>query len=71
MPGRRSPSRQTHDYLRHGPTTLFAALEVATGKMVDACYPRHRNTESLRFLEPVAKAYPSEKLHIVRDRSRS
>src|SRR4051794_11147980 len=39
------PEKQTHDYVRHGTTTLFAALEVATGKVTDACYPRHRNEE--------------------------
>ena len=37
--GRASPRKQTHDYKRHGTTTLFAALEVATGKVTDACYP--------------------------------
>ena len=39
------PAKQTHDYKRNGTTTLFAALEIATGKVTDACYPRHRNTE--------------------------
>jgi transposase len=61
------PAKQTHDYVRHGITTLFAALEVATGKVTDACYPRHRNDEFLRFLKQVAKAYPRVKLHIVVD----
>ncbi len=61
------PERQTHDYVRHGTTTLFAALEVATGKVTDACYPRHRNEEFLAFLKRVAKAYPRKKLHIVVD----
>jgi transposase len=61
------PEKQTHDYVRHGTTTLFAALEVATGKVTDACYPRHRNEEFLRFLKQVAKAYPRVKLHIVVD----
>jgi transposase len=61
------PERQTHDYVRHGTTTLFAALEVATGKVVDACYPRHRHQEFLRFLKQVAKTYPRRKLHIVCD----
>jgi len=61
------PEKQTHDYVRHGTTTLFAALEVATGKVTDACYPRHRNDEFLRFLKQVAKAYPRTKLHIVVD----
>ena len=59
------PEQRTHDYVRHGTTTLFAALEVATGKVTDACYPRHRNQEFLRFLKQVAKAYPRKKLHIV------
>jgi transposase len=61
------PEKQTHDYVRHGTTTLFAALEVATGKVTDACYPRHRHEEFLRFLRQVAKAYPRRKLHIVVD----
>jgi transposase len=61
------PERQTHDYVRHGTTTLFAALEVATGKVTDACYPRHRNEEFLAFLKRVAKAYPRQKLHLVVD----
>ena len=49
------------------PRLLFAALEVATGKITDACYPRHRNEEFLAFLKQVAKAYPRVKLHIVCD----
>jgi transposase len=61
------PEKQTHDYVRHGTTTLFAALEVATGKVTDACYPRHRHEEFLRFLTQVAKTYPRVKLHIVVD----
>lgn len=59
--------RRTHDYFRHGTTTLFAALEVATGRVTDACYPRHRHEEFLRFLERIAKAYPRRHLHIVLD----
>ncbi len=59
--------RQTHDYVRHGTTTLFAALEVATGRVTDACYPRHRNDEFLKFLKQVAKAYPRKRLHLVCD----
>jgi transposase len=61
------PEKATHDYVRHGTTTLFAALEVATGKVTDACYPRHRHEEFLRFLKQIAKAYPRVKLHIVCD----
>src|SRR4029453_10835897 len=59
------PEKQTHDYVRHGTTTLFAALEVATGKVEQACLPRHRHQEFLRFLRQVAKAYPRRKLHLV------
>jgi transposase len=58
---------RTHDYVRHGTTTLFAALEVATGKVVHDCMPRHRNGEFLRFLKKVAKAYPRVRLDIVID----
>jgi transposase len=61
------PEKATHDYVRHGTTTLFAALEIATGKITDACYPRHRSDEFLRFLKQVAKAYPRVKLHLVVD----
>ena len=64
-PGR--PERRTHDYLRHGTTTLFAALEVATGRVTDACQPRHRHSEFLAFLKLVAKAYPRRQLHVVLD----
>jgi transposase len=59
--------RQTYDYVRHGTTTLFAAMEVATGKVVDACLPRHRHQEFLAFLKQVAKAYPRVQLHVVCD----
>src|SRR5450631_1719038 len=61
------PAKATHDYVRHGTTSLFAALEVATGKVTDACYDRHTNVEFLDFLKLVAKAYPRVKLHVVAD----
>ena len=61
------PEKRTHDYVRHGTTTLFAALDIATGKVTDACYPRHRHQEFLHFLKQVAKAYPRVKLHVVCD----
>ena len=61
------PERATHDYVRHGTTTLFAALEVATGRVEQACLPRHRHQEFLAFLKQVAKAYPRVKLHVVCD----
>jgi transposase len=61
------PERLTHDYRRNGTTTLFAALEVATGKVTDQCYDRHGKAEFLDFLKKVAKAYPRRKLHVVVD----
>ena len=61
------PEKATSDYVRHGTTSLFAALEVATGKVIDACYQRHTNAEFLDFLKLVAKAHPRVKLHIVAD----
>jgi transposase len=61
------PEKQTHDYKRNGTTTLFAALEVVTGRVTDACYPRHRHEEFLKFLKQVAKAYPRVPLHLVVD----
>jgi DDE superfamily endonuclease len=60
------PEAQTHDDIGHGTTTLFAALEVATGKVTDAGYPRHHHQEFLRFLKH-AKAYPRVELHVVCD----
>jgi len=61
------PEKQTHDYRRHGTTSLFAALEIATGKVTDRCYARHTNTEFLDFLKTVARAYPRVPLHVVCD----
>ncbi|MGY4766611.1 IS630 family transposase [Kribbella sp. CWNU-51] len=63
--------RRTHDYVRHGTTTLFAALEIATGTVTAAVKPRHRHQEFLAFLKQVAKAYPDHgdgtELHLVMD----
>jgi transposase len=59
--------RRTHDYVRHGTTTLFAALEIATGTVTAACQPRHRHQEFLRFLKQVARTYPDRQLHLVMD----
>ena len=61
------PEKATHDYQRNGTTTLFAALEVATGKVTDACYDKHGKAEFLTFLKKVAKAYPRRELHVVLD----
>jgi transposase len=61
------PEKATHDYKRNGTTTLFAALELATGAVTDRCYDRHGKAEFLDFLKRVAKAYPRRRLHIVLD----
>jgi len=65
------PEKATHDYKRNGTTTLFAALEVATGRVTDQCYDRHGKAEFLDFLKKVAKAYPDDgtgrELHVVLD----
>jgi transposase len=69
------PERRTHDYVRHGTSTLFAALEVATGRVTAACKPRHRHQEFLAFLKQVARTYPADvdeqgrpiELHLIMD----
>ncbi|MGH7640619.1 MAG: IS630 family transposase [Candidatus Dormibacteria bacterium] len=59
--------RRTHDYVRHGTTTLFAALDVATGEVTGRCYAHHRHQEFLRFLRLVARSYPRGQIHLVLD----
>jgi transposase len=59
--------QRTHDYVRHGTTSLFAALEVATGQLTGICKNRHRHTEFLAFLKHVARAYPAVELHLIMD----
>ena len=54
-----TPEKRSHDYIRHGTTTLFAALEVATGKVTDACYPRHRHEEFLPVPAPGRQGVPA------------
>jgi len=61
------PEKATHDYKRNGTATLFAALEIATGQVLDECYARHGKAEFLDFLKKVAKAYPRQELHVVLD----
>ena len=58
----------THDYKRNGTTTLFAALEIAQGKVVGQCYARHRHQEFLKFLKRLDLEFPGNvKLHLVMD----
>src|SRR5438552_18495844 len=58
----------THDYRRHGTTTLFAALDTANGKVLAKCRPRHRHQEYLRFLREIEKNVPKNlEVHIIVD----
>ena len=62
------PERATHDYYRHGTTTLFAALDAATGKVIGECYPRHRADEFRRFLNTIDKTVPDDlDVHLILD----
>ena len=62
------PERKTHDYMRHGTTTLFAALDVATGTVLGECYPKHRNQEFRRFLKLIDESVPKDlDIHLVVD----
>lgn len=62
------PERQTHDYERHGTTTLFAALNVLEGTVIGQCQPRHRHQEFLRFLDRIDESvHPSLDIHLVLD----
>jgi transposase len=58
----------THDYKRHGTTTLFAALDVLQGKVIGDCYKRHRHQEFLKFLRRIDRTFPGDTpLHLVID----
>ena len=62
------PARQTHDYERHGTTTLFAALHVLEGTVIGECQPRHRHQEFLRFLSRIDQSVdPGLEIHLVLD----
>ena len=65
------PERRTHDYVRHGTATLFAALDIASGEVTGRCYSRHRHQEFLTFLDLVATRYPRVQLHLVMDNYRT
>ena len=58
----------THDYKRHGTTTLFAALSVLEGKVIGRCVPRHRHQEFIRFIATVERSVPAGKvIHAILD----
>ncbi len=62
------PERRTHDYTRHGTTSLFAALDFATGEVLGRCYPRHRSVEFRRFLDVIDANVPPElEVHVITD----
>lgn len=57
----------THDYKRHGTTTLFAALNVLDGTVIGQCQGRHRHQEFLKFLRRLDKEFPGRQLHLILD----
>jgi transposase len=60
--------RRSHDYQRHGITSLFAALDIATGRVIGRCYQRHRAVEFRKFLIAVEEAVPADlDIHLVLD----
>lgn len=63
------PERQTHDYSRHGTTTLFAALNVLSGTVIGHCEERHRHSEFIAFMERVERAVPrrQHEIHLILD----
>jgi transposase len=62
------PERQTHDYVRHGTTSLFAALDVATGEVIGECHRRHRAVEFKKFLNTIDEQVPDPlHVHLVMD----
>ena len=67
LPNGRALTGQSHDYKRHGTTTLFAALEVATGRIIAAHCKRRRRVEFLGFMNSVVAAFPDRKLHVILD----
>lgn len=67
LPNGRALTGQSHDYTRHGTTTLFAALEVATGKVHASHSNRRRRIEFLGFMNSIVAAFPDRELHVILD----
>src|SRR5512144_171850 len=60
--------RRTHDYTRHGTTSLFAALDIATGAVIGRCYRKHRSSEFRNFLDQIEASVPTDlDVHLVMD----
>ena len=67
FPNGRSITGQSYDYVRHGTATLFAALDVATGKVTGRHSKRRRRVEFLAFMNEVAACYPDQEIHVILD----
>jgi transposase len=63
------PARQTHDYRRNGLTSLYAALDVASGRVTGNCAAQHTGADFLRFMKHLARRYRGRSLHVVLDNS--
>jgi transposase len=64
------PARQTHDDIRHGTTTLYAALNMLDGRVIGECRPRHRSVDFLHFLDTIDQHTPADlDLHLIVDNS--
>ena len=62
------PERQTHDYKRHGTTTLFAAFNILNGKVIGTCQQRHRSREFVKFLNHLESQLPADQeVHLIMD----
>lgn len=69
LPG--TPARTSHDYVRHGTSSLYAALDLTTGKVIGALHSRHRATEFLAFLKRIDAEVPADlDVHLVLDNAR-
>jgi hypothetical protein len=67
LPDGRAVNGFSHCYKRHGTTTLFAALEISTGQVKTAHYPRRRRREFLDFMNEIVAAHPHREIHVVLD----
>jgi DDE superfamily endonuclease len=63
--------RRTHDYVRHGTATLFAAFDVASGEVTGRVYARHRHQEFLKFLQAIDQGHRRVQIHLVLDNYRT
>ena len=67
-PGPHQAERRTHDYVRHGTTSLFAALDARTGQVIGQCHRRHRALEFRKFLDAIESEVPAElDVHLIAD----